>query len=163
MSAITVKPVSPWAAVASPRLRRIGVAVSGLAAAFLFFDGAARLVGFTPYAEGTLRAGYSASLGPWLGIVLIACAALYALPRTAPLGAILLTGYLGGAVATNLRLGDPIAFPVMVGLLVWGGLYLRERRLAMLLPLVADDGLGIIRRPSLSCYVDSSGRHSTRV
>jgi len=75
-----------------------------------------------------------------LGMVLLACVALYAIPRTAILGAILLTGYLGGAVASNVRVGNPlfgyILFPVYVGVLLWLGLYLRDGRLRILISSV---------------------------
>jgi hypothetical protein len=85
-----------------------------------------------------VQLGYSESVIPGLGIVLLACVALYLVPRTSVLGAILLTGYLGGAVATHVRVGDglfPVLFPVIVGALVWGGLVVRDPRLAALLPL----------------------------
>ncbi|MGH7964070.1 MAG: DoxX family protein, partial [Candidatus Binatia bacterium] len=73
-----------------------------------------------------------------LGIVLLACTVLYLIPRTSVLGAILLTGYLGGAVATHVRVEDglfPVFFPVIVGALLWGGLVLRDDRLRSLIPL----------------------------
>ena len=73
-----------------------------------------------------------------LGIVLLSCTVLYLVPRTAVLGAILLTGYLGGAVATHVRVGEglfPVLFPVIMGLLVWGGLWLRDERVRALAPL----------------------------
>jgi hypothetical protein len=79
------------------------------------------------------------SLAVVLGTILLICTAIYAIPRTSVLGAILLTGYLGGAVATHLRVGDPLfshaLFPVYVGVLIWGGLFLREDRLRALIPL----------------------------
>jgi hypothetical protein len=84
------------------------------------------------------RLGYPASLSATLGILLLACLALYVFPRTAVLGAVLLTGYLGGAVTTHLRIGDDLftlLFPVIVGALVWAGLFLREPRLRALVPL----------------------------
>jgi hypothetical protein len=85
------------------------------------------------------RLGWSLSLAPVLGIVLLVCVALYVIPITSVLGSILLTGYLGGAIATHLRVGDPlfshILFPTYVGALLWGGLYLREDRLRALIPL----------------------------
>ena len=82
--------------------------------------------------EGTIQLGYPESVIVWLGIVLLASTLLYAIPRTSILGAILLTGYLGGAVATHERVGDPLFshafFPVYLGVLPWGGLLLRDNR-----------------------------------
>jgi hypothetical protein len=82
------------------------------------------------------RFGYPASAAPVLGAVELACVVLYAVPRTAVLGAILLTGYLGGAVATHVRIGDPsFLIPLGLGVVAWAGLYFREERLRALLPL----------------------------
>ena len=82
------------------------------------------------------RFGYAASTARLLGVVELACLVLYAIPRTAVLGAILLTGYLGGAVATHVRIGDPsFLIPFGLGVIAWAGLYLREERLQALLPL----------------------------
>jgi len=84
----------------------------------------------------TEKFGYQASVLTPLGLVELICAILYAIPQTSVLGAILLTGYLGGAVATHVRVGDPgWAFPIVFGVLVWGGLYLRDDRIAALIPL----------------------------
>lgn len=130
-------PTAP-AATASRAMPRTGWAISGLAAAFLLFDGAARVVGFAPYAEGTVRAGYPVEVGVSIGLVLIACTVLYVIPGSAVLGAILLTGYLGGATATNLRTADPFLFPAVFGMFVWLGLYLRDPRLRTLLPFRRD-------------------------
>lgn len=81
------------------------------------------------------RLGYAASAAPILGVVELTCVVLYAIPRTAALGAILMTGYLGGAVATHVRIGDPsFAMPFALGVVAWGGLYFREERLRALLP-----------------------------
>ena len=92
-----------------------------------------------PVVEGTVQLGYPESVLLGLGIVLLACTVLYVIPRTAILGAILLTGYLGGAVATHVRVGNPlfthVLFPVYLGVLIWGGLYLRDERLRALIPL----------------------------
>ena len=80
--------------------------------------------------------GYPASLAVCIGLLELACVAIYVIPKTAVLGAVLLTGYLGGAVATHTRIGDPSAIgPVIFGVLVWGGLYLRDERIRDLLPL----------------------------
>jgi hypothetical protein len=106
---------------------------------FLGLDAIAKLAKPAPVVQGTVILGYQESVLLGLGIVLLACTVLYAIPRTAVLGAILLTGYLGGAVATHVRVADPLfthtLFPVYVGVLVWGGVFLREPRLRELVPL----------------------------
>ncbi|CAN5436608.1 DoxX family protein [soil metagenome] len=113
-----------------------GHVLSTFVALFLFFDGGARLVRFAPYVEGTVKFGYADHLASWIGLVLILSTLLYVIPRTAVLGAILLTGYLGGATASQLRADDPwFLFPVSFGVLAWGGLYLRDARLRALIPL----------------------------
>ena len=117
------------------RMRVAGRTVMWLVALFLLFDGAARVAGFAPYVEGTVQAGYPASYGSGIGALLIISTVLYLVPRTAPLGAILLTGYLGAAVASNLRVGLPFAFPLVFGILVWGALYLLDERLREIIPV----------------------------
>lgn len=115
-----------------------GRILSVLTTLFLLFDGIAKLFKPAFVVEGTLKYGYAESVIIPLGIVLTLCTILYAIPRTAVLGAILLTGYLGGAVNTHVRAGEgwfPILFPVIFGALIWGGLYLRDARLRALLPL----------------------------
>jgi hypothetical protein len=122
----------------SQKTRWGGRIMSGLPALFLLVDGVMKLVKPTPVVEGTLRYGFSESVIIPLGILLTACTILYVIPRTAVLGAILLTGYLGGAIATHVRFGDPwvpILFPVFIGALIWGGLYWRDGRLRALIPL----------------------------
>ncbi len=114
-----------------------GRIVSALPALFLLVDGGMKLVKPAPVVEATVQLGYPESVIFGLGIVLLACTVTYLVPRTSILGAILLTGYLGGAVATHVRVGDglfPIFFPVILGVLVWGGLFLRDDRLRALLP-----------------------------
>ena len=116
-----------------------GRIMSALPALFLFMDAVGKLVKPAPVVEGTVQLGYPESVLLGLGIVLLACTVLYVIPRTAILGAILLTGYLGGAVATHVRVGNPlfthVLFPVYLGVLIWGGLYLRDERLRALIPL----------------------------
>ena len=116
-----------------------GRIMSGLPALFLLVDGVGKLIKPAPVVEGTVQLGYPESVLLGLGIVLLACTVLYVIPRTAILGAILLTGYLGGAVATHVRVGSPlfshILFPVYLAVLIWGGLYLRDERLRALIPL----------------------------
>ncbi|HET6979437.1 MAG TPA: DoxX family protein [Pyrinomonadaceae bacterium] len=116
----------------------IGRIVSGLPALFLLVDGAMKLVKPAVVVEATTKLGYSESLIVPLGVVLIACTILYLIPTTSVLGAILLTGYLGGAVATHVRAAEgvfPIVFPIILGALLWLGLYLLEPRLQALIPL----------------------------
>jgi len=102
---------------------------------FLIVDGAGKVLRLAPYVEGTAKVGYPAGCLLPLGIVLLASTILYAIPRTAVLGAILLTGYLGGATATHVRLGQPFVVPVVFGVIVWGCLYLRDARLRSILPV----------------------------
>src|SRR2546427_2578540 len=118
-----------------------GRIMSALVIAFLALDVAFKFVkpAPAPVVETFAHVGWSLSLAQVLGIILLASTALYAIPLTSILGAILLTGYLGGAVATHLRVGDPlfshILFPTYLGVLLWSGLYLREERLRALIPL----------------------------
>lgn len=112
-----------------------GRVLTGLVAAFLLMDGALRIIGFAPYVDGTVQAGYPQSFAPGIGLALLVPTLLYLVPRTSVLGAILLTGYLGGATATNLRLGMPLAFPLVFGILVWAALYLRDGRLRGMIPV----------------------------
>jgi hypothetical protein len=112
--------------------------MSGLPALFLLLDGVGKLVKPAPVVEATVKLGYPESIIIPLGIVLITCTVVYLFPRTSVLGAILLTGYLGGAVATHVRVGEgwfPMSFPIIMGVLLWGGLYLRDDRLRALIPL----------------------------
>jgi DoxX-like family len=114
----------------------IGTVLTVLAALFLAFDAIMKLVNIAPVREGMAQVGFPSDLSRVLGAVLLACVALYINVRTAVLGAVLLTGWLGGAVATHVRVGDPlfshVLAPVYVGALVWGGLYLRDARVRAL-------------------------------
>ncbi len=112
-----------------------GRIMSALPVLMLLFSGVMKLMRPAPVAEGFAHLGYPASLALGLGIVELACAVVYVIPRTSVLGAILLTGYLGGATATHLRIGEPFFMPIVLGVLIWGGLYLRDDRLRALLPL----------------------------
>jgi hypothetical protein len=115
-----------------------GRILSALAGLFLLFDGIMKLGKPSFVVEATTKLGYTESVIVPLGIVLTACTILYLIPRTAVLGAILLTGYLGGAVATHVRVDDPLfstCFPIIFGALVWGGLWLRQPAVRALLPL----------------------------
>jgi hypothetical protein len=118
-------------------MRRTGLVLSGLVSLFLLIDGGARLAGFAPYVEGLTKFGYEVRLAPWIGITLLISTILYTVPRTMVLGAILVTGYLGGATATQVRVGDPwFLFPAVLGVLAWAGLWCRSSRIRDLLPLV---------------------------
>lgn len=114
-----------------------GRILSALPALFLLTSGIHLALFPTPdILEGFAKFGYPASLIAPLGVVEFLCVVLYAIPRTSILGAILLTGFLGGATATHVRLGDPVFIvPVLLAVLFWLGLYLREPRLAALVPL----------------------------
>ena len=127
-------------ATVSKKMFWSGRILSALPALFLVADGVGKLIKPAPVVEATVRLGYSESVIVPLGIVLLACTAVYLMPRTAVLGEILLTGYLGGAVATHVRTGNglfPIVFPVILGVLLWGGIFLRDHRLRTLIPLRA--------------------------
>ena len=110
--------------------------MSGLVVLFLIFDGVTKLMTINAVVEGMRKLGYPVPLAPVIGTILLICVVLYVIPRTAPLGAILLTGYLGGAVASQLRIGMPLLgytlFPIYVAALAWGGLYLRDSRVRAL-------------------------------
>jgi hypothetical protein len=102
----------------------------------MIFDAGVKLLKLPAAVEGTVRLGYPAEQIVPLGVVVLVCVALYAIPRTAVLGAILLTGYLGGATATQARVNSGLfVLPVLFGMVVWAGLYFRDARLRALLPL----------------------------
>ena len=114
-----------------------GRVISALPALFLLVDGAMKLVKPQVVVETTVDLGFAESVILPLGIVLVVCTILYLIPQTAVLGAVLLTGYLGGAVATQVRAERElfaILFPVALGTLLWGGLVLRDDRLRTLIP-----------------------------
>lgn len=122
----------------TPRARRIGIVVTALPVLFLLLDAMVKVVGAAAASEATAQLGWSEPLLLPLGVLELMCLSLYLLPQTAVLGAILWTGYLGGAVATHVRVGNPMfshaLFPVYVGALLWLGLWLRDARLRALLP-----------------------------
>jgi hypothetical protein len=116
-----------------------GRVLTGIPVAFMLFDATIKFAHIPEVAEASLKLGWPTDLNPVLGLLILGCLALYLWPRTAVLGATLLTGYLGGAVAIHLRVGDPLAthvlFPVYVGALFWAGLVLRDARVrAFVLP-----------------------------
>ena len=138
MSAIPLAsaPLAAPSAATSTRARWAGRALTGIAVLFLAFDIAIKLVGAKEAVEGTVQLGYQPHHLPILAAIQLVCLALYLIPRTAPLGAVLWTGYLGGAIATHLRLDNPlfshVLFPIYVAALLWGGLYLRDARVRAL-------------------------------
>lgn len=113
-----------------------GRVLTGLAALFLAFDGTYKLVASAEAAAATAELGWRLETLRGLGVLQLVCLALYLVPRTAPIGALLWTGYLGGAIATHLRIGNPWAthtlFPIYVAVFIWGGLWLRDRRVRAL-------------------------------
>jgi uncharacterized protein YndB with AHSA1/START domain len=122
----------------STKLLWAGRVVSALPVLMLVFSAVMKLVKPPQLAEGFAHLGWPDDLALGLGILELACTVLYVIPRTSVLGAVLLTGYLGGATATHVRVGEPSWLPVVFGVLVWGGLYLRDARLRALLPLRRD-------------------------
>ena len=115
--------------------------MSALVVLFLIFDATIKLIPIQPVIDSMVQLGYPASVGiaRLLGIITLVCVALYVWPRTSVLGAILMTGLLGGAIATHLRVGSPVfthlLFGFYLGLLAWGGLFLRDPRVRAMIPL----------------------------
>ena len=120
--------------------RWVGLVLSGLVIVFLMLDGAIKLVPWPVVTDTMDRMGYGSSetLARSLGLITIICTLLYSIPPTSILGAILLTGYLGGAMAAHVRIGSPLfthtLFGLYLGLMLWGGLWLRDRNLRRLIP-----------------------------
>jgi len=116
-----------------------GRVLSGLGALFMIFDGIIHILRITPVVDGFSQLGYPLGVSATLGVIELLCVGLYLIRRTSVLGAILLTGYLGGAIATQVRVGAPLfsttLFPIYIALLLWGGLYLRDDRVRSLIPL----------------------------
>lgn len=115
-----------------------GMTVSLLAILFLIFDSVIKVLTMAPAVEATTQLGYGTELVMGIGILELACLVIYIIPQTALLGAVLMTGYLGGAVATHVRNGSDtfsIIFPVIIGVLIWGGLLLRDVNLRALFPV----------------------------
>jgi hypothetical protein len=116
-----------------------GRVLSGLAIVFLLFDGAIKLVPLDIVITTSQQLGIPVEFARTLGVLTLVCTILYAIPRTSVLGAILLTGYMGGAIYTHLRAGSPLfthtLFGAYLGIAVWGALWLRDARLRALIPL----------------------------
>jgi len=145
-SGITARPLAPESRPQSPVTpfsagkgkRVMGYVLTALTVLFLLFDAAGKLVMPPQVAQAFVRLGVPAQLSMDIGILLLVCTALYAIPRTGVLGAILLTGYLGGAVAIQMRAGGPVfetLFPVIFAVIAWAGILLREDRLREVFPV----------------------------
>ena len=134
--ALVDEPRAP--AAAGKRMRHAGWALGVLAMLFLAFDATMKLLQLPVAIEGTTSLGYPAQVVFGLGVVQLLCLVVYAIPRTAIFGAILWTGYLGGAIATHVRIDNPlfshVLFPVYVALMLWGALWLRDPALRALVP-----------------------------
>jgi hypothetical protein len=116
----------------------VGRVATALPILLLVFSASMKLMRSPEFLEQFVgKLGYPASTAVPIGVIELACAILYAIPRTAVLGAILVTAYLGGAVATHLRIGEPVFLAILPGIFVWIGLYLRDARLRALVPLVS--------------------------
>jgi len=128
-------------ATAAPRVSaaRVGLVLSAVTTAFLLFDAVIHILNIEPVVEATRELGYPAGSAVAIGVLELACLALYVVPRTSVLGALVLTGYLGGAVSAHVRIESPLLsttlFPVYLGIALWAGLYLRNAALrAAVLP-----------------------------
>ena len=135
--AAQTEPISNTALVSNKALWT-GRILSGLVVAFLLFDGAIKLIPLDIVVQTSQELGIPVHAARTLGVLTLAGTVLYAIPRTSMLGAILLTGYLGGAIYTHVRVGSPFLthtlFGVYLGLLIWGGLWLRDVRVRALIP-----------------------------
>ena len=124
----------------------VGYVLTTLVALFLVFDTVMKVLRLAPAVQATTELGYPTATVLWIGIIELVCLGFYLVPRTSILGALLLTGYLGGAIATHVRVGSPllshVLFPIYIAVMLWGGVYLRERRLRELVPLRRRDGRG---------------------
>jgi hypothetical protein len=120
----------------APRIT--GRVLTGVVAAFLIVDAGAKLAMLQPVVEGSAKLGYPPHTMFGIGLALLVSTVLYLIPRTALLGAVLLTGYMGGAIATHVRVEDPLfshtLFPTCIAAMFWGGLFLRDARLRAFLP-----------------------------
>ncbi len=129
-------------AAAASRGRWSGRVITAVPVAFLVFDATLKLFHIPAVAQASQALGWPNHLNSALGLLILACLVLYLVPRTAVIGAVLLTGYLGGAVAVHLRVGDSLfgqtLFPTYVGVLLWSGLFLRDRRVRAAIGKVID-------------------------
>ena len=124
-------------ATRTDRKRWAGRVLTALPVLFLVFDSVIKLIQIQPVTESFIRLGYDVDISSLIGIIELICLALHLVPRTAVFGSVLLTGFLGGAVATHVRVGDPlfshVLFPIYIAALLWAGLYLRDPRVRALL------------------------------
>ena len=131
----SVSPATP----VSKKALLTGRILSGLAILFLVFDGVTKVLKVPQVMQASAQLQFPDWTIPVIGAILLICTLVYAIPQTSVLGAVLLTGYLGGAVATQLRVGNPLfaetLFPIYFSVLLWAGLLLREKRLRALIPL----------------------------
>jgi hypothetical protein len=134
-----MQPTPPAFPSPSPALVWTGRVLSLVVVLFLLFDGAIKLLEIGPVVDAFHQLGYPVQTAPGIGLLALGCAVLYAVPRTAVLGAIVLTGLLGGAIASHVRVNDPLfshtLFGVYLGVMAWGGLWLRDDRLRAMIPL----------------------------
>ena len=127
--------------VTAPRANGLiwtGRVLTALGVLFLVFDAVIKVMQIQPVVDSFNQLGIPAGLAPAIGFLMLACLAVYLFPRTSVLGAVLLTGYLGGAIALQLRVGAPpfnLLFPLIIAAFLWGGLYLRDPLLRTILPL----------------------------
>lgn len=139
MSAATqANPLSNVTISDSKALRYTGRALTTIVVLFTAFDGLMKVIKEPHVIAASADLGFSGNQIVLIGVLMLACTILYAIPRTAIFGAVLLTGYLGGAVVSNFRVGHPLfecIFPVIVGMLAWAGIFVRESRLRELIPL----------------------------
>ncbi|MGB0036082.1 MAG: DoxX family protein [Candidatus Acidiferrales bacterium] len=126
---------APQAATTSKTMLWAGYIISAIPVLFLILNGVMSVIKPEMVKQGVAHLGYPESAAPSISIAMVACALVYAIPRTSILGAILLTGYLGGATASHVRIGEPFYFPIIFGVLVWLGLFLRDERLRAIVPI----------------------------
>jgi hypothetical protein len=134
---LSAHPAADATTIDSKRALWAGRLLSGAAAAFLALDAAMKLFKVPAAVDGTTQLGYPEGVIVTIGVIQVVCLIAYLIPRTAVVGAVLWTGYLGGAIATHVRVGNPLLthtlFPIYVAALIWGGLWLRDRRVRTML------------------------------
>lgn len=128
-------PADTYLSFSSKKMLWLGYTLSALPVLLLLISGVMKLLKPASVVEGFVHLGYTESVALGIGIVELLCTILYLIQRTSVLGAILLTGYLGGATASHVRVGESFLAAIVLGVLVWGGLYLRNERVRALLPL----------------------------
>ena len=128
---------------------RIGIVLTAIPVLFLMFDGAIKFFDLEVVRNSWAELGYPVEVGLGIAVVELVCLTLYVVPRTSVLGAVLLTGYLGGAIATHVRVGNPwfshVLFPTYIAAMIWGGLFLRDARLRQFLPVGSRNGVRAMR------------------